>query len=347
MNPSTQTASLPQSHTSVLNPTTLNSVHYSAKLYAQPMPLNNERTQNVQSMCLSNDQMSQQSQMTMSMNSYAPSSHSMENIDHPKKRHLKDRAVGRRSHDYNKVQPTPHQTIVYNQVIAQQNNNVQQQQQQPIDNVTSYNHSNFSNTQNVIQHMNTPVIQTTTNSFALDNSINALNLSNNMQMNSYHATSKSQNSIDLGNSGVGLNNHSLISLLSNNKSQDIQMESPELYKSMTSNHPNVSYKPYPPQKSMKLNPAASSGKLTKVLTLISSCNSIEFSFQDTINYRRRTHHRPQALTKLPNNWLRKRCTVQRVYRLMQPFLSYHKKRVHLLYQNTRSNRIVSAPVAIR
>lgn len=265
MNQPTQTASLPltQNHTTVLNQTALNPVHYTAKLYAQPMTI--ERNQNVQSMCLSNEQLSQQSQLTMSMNSYASSSHSMENIDHPKKRHLKDRAVCRRSHDYNKVQPTPHQTIVYNQVIAQQNNNIQQQQQQQqIDNATSYNHSNFSNTQNVIQHMNTPVIQTTTNSFALDNSINALNLSNNMHMNSYHATSmptKSQNSMDLGNSGVGLNNHSLISLLSNNKSQDIQMESTELYKSMTSNHPNVSYKPYPPQKSMKLNPT---GKLSAI-----------------------------------------------------------------------------------
>lgn len=260
----TQTASLPltQNHATVLNQTALNPVHYTAKLYAQPMTV--ERNRNVQSMCLSNDQMSQQSQLNMSMNSYASSSHSMENIDHPKKRHLKERAVGRRSHDYNKVQPTPHQTIVYNQVIAQQNNNIQgqpQQQQQTIDNVPSYNHSNFSNTQNVIQHMNTPVIQTTTNSYGLDNSINALNLSNNMQMNSYHGTSmpaKSQNSMD---GGVGMNNQSLISLLSNSKSQDIQMESTELYKSVTSNHPNVSYKPYPPQKSMKLNPSSTGGKL--------------------------------------------------------------------------------------
>lgn len=271
MNPSTQTASMPitQNHTSVLNQSSLNPVHYSAKLYAQPMSI--QRNQNVQNMCLSNDQMSQQSQLSLSMNSYPPSSHSMENIDHPKKRHLKERAVGRRSHDYNKVQPTAHQTIVYNQVIAQQNNNniQQQQHQQQLDNVTSYNHSNFPNTQNVIQHMNTPVIQqrpiqTTTNSFALNNSIPALNLSNNMQMNSYHATSmptKHQNSMELGNSGVGLNNHSLMSLLSNNKSQDVQMESTELYKSVTSNHPDVSYKPYPPQKSMKLSPTSSSGKL--------------------------------------------------------------------------------------
>lgn len=267
MNQSSHNASLPQNHANVLNQTTLNPVHYSAKLYAQPMSI--DRSQNVQSMCLSNDQMSQQSQLPMSMNSFASSSHSMENIDHPKKRHLKERAVGRRSHDYNKVQPTPHQTIVYNQVIAQQNNNIQPQHQQSIESVTSYNHSNFPNAQNVIQHMNTPVIQTTTNSFALDHSINALNLSSNMQMNSYHASSlptKSQNSMDVRNNGVGLNNQSLISLLSNNKSQDIQMESTELYKSMSSNHPNVSYKPYPPQKSMKLNPTSSSGKLSLILT---------------------------------------------------------------------------------
>lgn len=270
MNPSSQTASLPhtQNHGTVLNQTTLNPVHYSAKLYAQPMTI--DRTQNVQpQMCLNtnNDQMSQQSQMTMPINSYASSSHSMESIDHPKKRHLKERTVGRRSIDYNKTQPTPHQTIVYNQVIAQQNNNIQQQQQ--IDNVTNYNHSNFSNTQNVIQQMSSaPIIQTTTNSYTLDNSINALNLSNNMQMNSYHTTTtmpaKSQNSMNLGSSGVGVNNNqSLISLLSNNKSQDVSMESTEMYKSMTSNHPNVSsYKPYPPQKSMKMNPTTpSSGKL--------------------------------------------------------------------------------------
>ncbi len=261
----------------VLNQNTLNPVHYSAKMYAQPMTIS--RNPNAQSMCLSNEQMSSsQSQLTMSMNSYASSNHPIENIDHPKKRHLKERAVGRRSHDYNKVQPTPHQTIVYNQVISQQNNNIQpqqqqpqqqqhQQQQQPIDN---YNHTNYSNSQNVIQHMNTPVIQTTTNSFGLDNTINALNLSNNMQMNSYHATSmpaqKSQNSqMDLTASGGGdLTNQTLISLLSNNKSQDIQMDSADMYKSMSSNHPNVSYKPYPPQKSMKMNPTSNSGKSRKM-----------------------------------------------------------------------------------
>lgn len=280
MNPSTQNASLPltQNHATVLNQSTLNPVHYSAKLYAQPMPI--ERNQNVQNMCqTNNDQMSQQSQMSMSMNSYASSNHPMENIDHPKKRHLKERAVGRRSHDYNKSQPTPHQTIVYNQVIAQQNNNIQQQQ--PIDNVTNYSHNNFPNTQNVIQQMNsTPIIQTTSNSYALDNSINALNLSNNMQMNAYHHSPtmppKSQNSMDLGNSGVGLNSQSLISLLSNNKSQDIQMESTEMYKSMSSNHPNISYKPYPPQKSMKLNPTSSSGEYLKI-TSSSQCERSNLS----------------------------------------------------------------------
>ncbi|KAG4074698.1 hypothetical protein HA402_008796 [Bradysia odoriphaga] len=261
LHPSAQTASLPltQNHGTVLNQSALSPVHYSAKLYAQPM------SSNVQSMCLSNDQMTQQ--QSMAMNSYGSASHSIENIDHPKKRHLKERAMGRRSHDYNKVQPTPHQTIVYNQVISQQNNNIQhhQQQQQHHHQQQSgagYSHNNYQNTQNVIQHMNTPVIQTTTNSFALDNSINALNLSNNIHMNSYHPATvpgKQQNSMDLGNGVGGLNNQSLMSLLSNSKSQDHQMESTELYKTMAANHPTVSYKPYPPQKSMKMNPTSNSG----------------------------------------------------------------------------------------
>ncbi|KAJ6635113.1 Carbohydrate-responsive element-binding protein [Pseudolycoriella hygida] len=259
MNPSTQTTSLPLTQNpTVLNQTIMNPVHYSAKLYTQPM--SHERSQSVQTMCLNNDQMSQQSQMTLPMNAYTP----LEIVEHPKKRHSKERPVGRRSHDYNKIQPTPHQTIVYNQVIAQANNNVpqhqQQHHQQPIDNVATYNHNNFSNPHNVIQHMNTPVIQTTTNSFALNNSIDALNLSNNMHMNSYHTTpmpAKSQNPMDLGNST--LNNQSLISLLSSSKSPEMQMESTEMYKSMSSNHSNVSYKPYPPQKSMKLHSTSNSG----------------------------------------------------------------------------------------
>lgn len=285
MNPATQSASLPHTHNpTVLNQTTLSPVHYSAKLYAQPMRI--EATQNVQTMCLNtnNDQMTQQSQMAhqsqmaMPMNSYASSNLSMESIDHPKKRHLKERAAlesvgksfGRRSHDYNKTQPTPHQTIVYNQVIAQQNNTVQpntQQQQQTMTNVTSYNQSNFSNPSNVIHQMNpAPIIQTTTNSYPLTNSINALNLSNNlsnsMQMSSYHTATgqtNTQNSMNLVSSAV--NNQSLISLLSQNKPQDVSMDSAESYKSITSNHPNVAYKPYPPQKSIKLSPTSNSGEL--------------------------------------------------------------------------------------
>lgn len=257
MSQSTQNDSLPlvQSHTTVLNQNALHPVHYSAKLYAQPMSM--ERNQNVQSMCLTNEQMSQQSQMALTMNSYASSNHSIENSDHPKKRLLKERGVGRRLHDYNKVQATLHQTNVYNQVLSQQHNSLQQQQQQSqsIDHLTSYNHSNYPNAQNVIQqHMNTPVIQTTTNSYALDNSINALNLSNNMQMNSYHTNAmqtKSPNSMDLATGGM--HNQSLMSLLSNNKSQDVQLDTTESYKS-------VSYKPYP-QKPMKMTPSSNSGKL--------------------------------------------------------------------------------------
>lgn len=199
----------------------------------------------------------------------ATTSDLMGNLGGAKKRSVKairSHQIGRREpHNYDKSTPTPHQTNIYNQILAQQNRNqmqLQQQQQQLIG--TPYNNSTnvYLAPQNVQGQVHTSPIQTTTNNY-----MNALNLSNSsnfalqgnqmpsnmMAMLSPNANQTNSPQIQAAMSPQQQQQHalkqnsSLLTLLSM-KSEDLSAT--DSYKATSVAH-QAAYKPYPTQQSLK------------------------------------------------------------------------------------------------
>lgn len=276
--------------------TNVNQVQY------QPSKMYTEQHQNMpiqQQTSFSNPNITNQMNADVSQNiSFGQSSMDNSIMDHPKKRLLKDRSMqmggnnnngrpfgGRRiPHNYDKTQPTHHQTVIYNQVLSQ--NQPQQQQHNMASSnfmTPNTNYINASQTQNIHLSHSSPIIQTTTNYLAQSN--NALNLSNasvmqqqQQMINFQQQQHQQQQTIaQARQTSTQIANMNLLTSTNNKPSQSSQslinlltakspstgdtsgsMDSlPEAtsYKSTSAVHQSFAYKPYPSQKSHKVSGA--------------------------------------------------------------------------------------------
>lgn len=202
----------------------------------------------------------------------------MNNLVGAKKRSIKtirSHQIGRREpHNYDKSTPTPHQTTIYNEILAQQNRNQMQQmqqQQQQLSGLLGTPYTTSTNVylapQNVQSQVHASPIQTTTNNY-----MNALNLSNNnnftlqptlmamLSPNTMQTTvqqvqgpvaqqqQQQQQSQQSQTQHTLKQNSSLLTLLSM-KNEDLSAAS-DSYKATSVAH-QAAYKPYPTQQSLK------------------------------------------------------------------------------------------------